>query len=243
MVYRLGTSGWSYPEWRGRFYPEGLTQKKWLPFYAEQFDTVEINMTYYRYPKPETLQGWLDKTPPGFTFTLKANRQITHYKKLQNVKNELRNFYTLADSLYDKLGCILFQLPPSLALNLDLLEDFLSHLSADHKNVIEFRHQTWYTEEVHSLLRSHKVTFCVVSSPELPEQMVETAATSYLRFHGRRGWYTDNYTDDELKDWAGALKTAKAKEVFIYFNNDYHAFAVRNCRTLREFLEADRYKK
>ena len=129
MVYRLGTSGWSYPEWRGRFYPEGLAQKKWLPFYAEQFDTVEINMTYYRYPKPETLQGWLDKTPPGFTFTLKANRQITHYKKLQNVKNELRNFYTLADSLRDKLGCILFQLPPSLALNLDLLEDFLSNFA------------------------------------------------------------------------------------------------------------------
>jgi uncharacterized protein YecE (DUF72 family) len=240
MAYRLGTSGWSYPEWRGRFYPEGLSQKKWLPFYAEHFDTVEINMTYYRYPKPEILHSWLDKTPPEFTFTLKANRQITHYKKLQNVKSDLRYFYILADSLQDKLGCILFQLPPSFALDLDLLKDFLSNLSSNHKNVIEFRHKTWYTEEVYSLLRSHKVTFCVVSSPQLPEHIVETAAASYIRFHGRMGWYKYNYGDDELRDWAEALKKIKAKEVFIYFNNDYHAYAAGNCRSLRKFLHGEK---
>ncbi len=197
-------------------------------------------MTYYRYPKPETLQGWLDKTPPDFTFTLKANRQITHYKKLHNVKSDLRYFYILADTLQDKLGCILFQLPPSLALDLNLLKDFLSHLSSNHKNVIEFRHESWYTEKVYSLLRSHKVIFCVVSSPQLPEHIVETAAVSYFRFHGRIGWYKYNYTDDELKEWAEALKKIKAKEVFIYFNNDYHAYAVGNCKTLREFLHGEK---
>jgi len=154
-------------------------------------------MTFYRFPKPETLKGWLDKTPSNFTFTLKANRQITHYKKLQDVKGDLRYFYLLADSLQERLGCILFQLPPSLTKNMDLLQDFLSHLSPNHKNVIEFRHESWFSEEVYSLLRSHKVTFCVVSSPELPDHIAETAEISYFRFHGRIGWYKYNYADEE----------------------------------------------
>jgi uncharacterized protein YecE (DUF72 family) len=238
MTYLLGTSGWSYPDWKGRFYPEDLPQRKWLPFYAEHFNTVEINMTFYRFPRPETLKGWLDKTPSNFTFTLKANRQITHYKKLQDVKGDLRYFYLLADSLQERLGCILFQLPPSLTKNMDLLQDFLSHLSSSHKNVIEFRHESWFSEDVYSLLRSHKVIFCVVSSPELPDHIVETAKTSYFRFHGRIGWYKYNYTDEELKEWAEAIKKTKSKECFIYFNNDYHAYAVANCKKLDEYLQA-----
>jgi uncharacterized protein YecE (DUF72 family) len=239
MVYLLGTSGWSYPEWKGRFYPENLSQKKWLSFYAEHFSTVEINMTFYRFPKPETLKGWLDKTPSRFTFTLKANRQITHYRKLRDVKNELKYFYILADSLQDRLGCILFQLPPSLTLDLDLLKPFLSNLSSSHKNVIEFRHESWFTEAIYDLLREHKVTFCVVSSPKLPDNIVETAETSYFRFHGRIGWYKYNYSDDELKEWAGAIKKIEAQECFIYFNNDYHAYAVGNCQKLGEFLKKE----
>ena len=238
MTYLLGTSGWSYPDWKGRFYPEDLSQRKWLPFYAEHFNTVEINMTFYRFPKPETLKGWLDKTPSNFTFTLKANRQITHYKKLQDVKGDLRYFYLLADSLQERLGCILFQLPPSLTKNMDLLQGFLSHLSPNHKNVIEFRHESWFSEDVYSLLRSHKVTFCVVSSPELPDHIVETAEASYFRFHGRIGWYKYNYTDEELKEWAEAIKKTKSKECFIYFNNDYRAYAVANCKRLGEYLQA-----
>lgn len=238
MNYLLGTSGWSYPEWKRRFYPEDLPQRKWLPFYAEQFNTVEINMTFYRFPKPETLKGWLDKTPSNFSFTLKANRQITHYKKLQDVKGDLRYFYLLADSLQERLGCILFQLPPSLTKNLDLLQDFLSHLSPSYKNVIEFRHESWFSEDVYSLFRSHQVIFCVVSSPQLPDHIVETAETSYFRFHGRIGWYKYNYTDEELKDWAEAIQKTKSKECFIYFNNDYHAYAVANCKKLGEYLRA-----
>ena len=236
MTYLLGTSGWSYPDWKGRFYPEDIPQRKWLPFYAEHFNTVEINMTFYRYPKPETLKGWLDKTPSNFTFTLKANRQITHYKKLQDVKGDLRYFYLLADSLRERLGCILFQLPPSLTKNMNLLQDFLTHLSPNHKNVIEFRHESWFSEDVYSLLRSHQVIFCVVSSPQLPDHIVETAETSYFRFHGRIGWYKYNYTDEELKDWAEAIQKTKSKECFIYFNNDYHAYAVANCKKLGEYL-------
>lgn len=237
MIYHLGTSGWSYSDWKGRFYPEGVSQKKWLPFYAQHFSTVEINMTFYRYPKVETLKGWLDKVPEDFKFTLKANRQITHYKKIKGVKSDVRYFYILADSLKEKLGCILFQLPPSLTIDLGLLEEFLSTLSQKYKNVIEFRHESWYAQEVYELLRSYKVTFCIVSSKKVPNTIVETAETSYFRFHGLTGGYRYNYSDEELKEWAEAIKKTKAKECYVYFNNDYHAYAVSNCKKLSELLQ------
>ena len=237
MIYHLGTSGWSYKDWKGRFYPEEMSQKKWLPFYAQHFSTVEINMTFYRYPKPETLKGWLDKVPEDFNFTLKANRQITHRKRIKEVKNEVRYFYTLADSLRYKLGCILFQLPPSLTRDLILLEEFLSSLSPNHKNVIEFRHESWYQHEVYELLKSYNVIFCTVSSAKVPKTVVETAESAYFRFHGLTGGYTYSYSEEELEKWAEIIRKTKAKECFVYFNNDYHAHAVENCRTLREFLQ------
>ena len=240
MTYHLGTSGWSYPDWRERFYPEDIPQREWLPFYAQHFNTVEINMTFYRFPKPETLKGWLDKTPPGFSFTLKANRQITHLKKIKGVKSQVRYFYILADSLRDRLGCILFQLPPSLTLNLDLLKDFLLTLSPQYRNVIEFRHESWYREEVYELLRTHNVTICVVSAPELPDHIIETSETSYFRFHGRIGWYKYNYSDEALEDWAEGIKQTRAKECYIYFNNDYQAYAVWNCKKLSELLNGSK---
>jgi uncharacterized protein YecE (DUF72 family) len=236
MIYHLGTSGWSYSGWKGRFYPDEISQKEWLPFYAEHFSTVEINMTFYRFPKPEILRGWLDKTPSHFLFTLKANRQITHRKKIKGVKNDVRYFYILADNLQDRLGCILFQLPPSLTNDMNLLEDFLSSLSPKYRNVIEFRHESWYTDEVYALLKSYKVTFCIVSSTKVPKTTIETAETAYFRFHGLTDGYRYSYSDEELKEWAKTIKETKAKECFIYFNNDYNAHAVSNCAKLEEFL-------
>jgi len=153
------------------------------------------------------------------------------------VKSEIRYFYILADQLREKLGCILFQLPPSLTLKLPLLKDFLALLSPQYKNVIEFRHESWHMTEVYDLLRSYKAIFCIVSSPELPETIVETQDISYFRFHGRIGWYKYNYSDGELKEWAEAIKKTKSKEAYIYFNNDYHAYAVQNCLRLAEFLK------
>jgi uncharacterized protein YecE (DUF72 family) len=237
MIYHLGTSGWSYPGWRGLFYPEGLPAKDWLAFYAEHFSTIEINMTFYRYPKAEMFKTWIEKTPAHFTFTLKANRQITHFKRLKNVHHEVHYFYILAHSLREKLGCILFQLPPSIAMDLSLLEEFLGTLSPDYKNVIEFRHQSWYSEKVHEALRAHNVTFCVVSSARVPHTVVQTAETAYFRFHGLTGGYRYNYSDEELRMWANAIKTSGAKEAYVYFNNDYQAFAVSNCLKLQEFLK------
>jgi uncharacterized protein YecE (DUF72 family) len=236
-AYHLGTSGWSYPGWKGKFYPENLSSHDWLSFYARHFATVEINMTFYRFPKPETLRAWLERTPPHFSFTLKANRRITHIKRLRNVKSEVRYFYILADSLREKLGCILFQLPPSITLDLELLENFLKALSPGYRNVIEFRHETWYSKRTYDLLRSHAVTFCTVSSAKVPGTAVETAPTSYFRFHGLTGGHRYNYADDELREWAETIRAVQAEESSVYFNNDYQSYAVSNCLRLGEMLE------
>lgn len=236
-IYHLGTSGWSYPGWKGRFYPPDLPSSEWLSYYSGHFSTVEINMTFYRYPKPETLRGWLERTPPHFTFTLKANRQITHLKKLRNVKSEVRYFTILADSLREKLGCILFQLPPSIKKDLDLFDEFLLTLSPEHKNVIEFRHESWYDEAVVERLKTRGVTFCTVSSAQVPDTSMESPALAYFRFHGLTGGYRHKYSDEELARWAERISRAKAEERFVYFNNDYQAHAVDNCLKLAGLLK------
>lgn len=235
-VNHLGTSGWSYPGWKGRFYPPDLPRSEWLSFYAGHFSTVEINMTFYRFPRPETLQAWLEKSPPHFTFTLKANRQITHRKKLRNVKSEVRYFTILAESLGEKLGCLLFQLPPSIEKDLELLEEFLQTLSPQHKNVIEFRHESWYNEAVVEKLQARGVTFCTVSSAQVPDTLIEPSNVAYFRFHGLTGGYRHRYSDEDLAHWAEKISGAKAEERYVYFNNDYQAHAVDNCLKLAELV-------
>jgi len=236
-VIRLGTSGWSYPDWRERFYPAGLASRNWLEFYGQQFDTVEVNMTFYRFPKPETLQAWLERTPARFSYSLKAPKQITHLKKLKSVKSDVHYFDLLAGRLADKLGCILYQLPPSLERDQALLEEFLDCLPASRRNVIEFRHTSWYDDKIWELLRGRHVAFCTVSSHNMPSQAVVTSPTAYFRFHGLTGGYRYRYQDEELEDWAKTIRSADFREAFIYFNNDYRAQAVDNCRKLRELLK------
>jgi uncharacterized protein YecE (DUF72 family) len=232
----LGTSGWSYPGWRGRFYPPGLPSRAWLPFYAESFNTVEINMTFYRLPKPDDLRRWADLVPPGFLFTLKANRQITHLKKLRNVGHDVDFFSHLARSLGDRLGCILYQLPPGVSRDDSLLRDFLVVLSPEFRNVIEFRDPSWYAREVYDALREYRTIFCIVSSTKVPADAVRTADTAYFRFHGLTGGYRHNYSEEEIRDWAGVVRTTGATATFAYFNNDYQAYAVENARRLRQLL-------
>ena len=233
----VGTSGWSYPGWRGSFYPPGLPSRGWLPFYSETFDTVEINMTFYRLPKPEDLKKWSDLTPPGFTFTLKANRQITHLKKLQDVGHEVSYFYHLARNLGAKLGCILYQFPPAIVRNDQLLRDFLAVLSPEFKNVVEFRDPSWHAPEVYEILKSKEAIFCIVSSSKVPPDAVRTSNTAYFRFHGLTGGYRHDYSEAELREWAGVVRDTGAGETFAYFNNDYQAAAVRNALRLRDLLK------
>src|SRR5512135_2333137 len=233
----LGTSGWSYPGWRGVFYPPDLPAKTWLEFYAARFPTVEINMTFYRLPTPALLKGWFDRTPPGFRFTLKAFRLITHLKKLRGVEEDLARFYGLAETLEKKLGCVLFQLPPSLGLDLDLLASFLAALSAGHRNVIEFRHPSWYDERVFELMRRRRTAFCIVPSGRVPSTPVETADVAYVRFHGPSGRYDSSYSDAELAGWAETIRHLRASDRFVYFNNDFRGYAVSDCSRLRDLLE------
>jgi uncharacterized protein YecE (DUF72 family) len=207
-------------------------------FSAPRSKTVEVNMTFYRFPKPETLRSWVERTPADFTLTLKANRQITHLKKLRNVQGDVRSFYHLADFLREKLGCILFQLPPSITLDLELVEEFLAALSPAYRNVVEFRHESWYTAEVSELLRARGVTFCAVSSTQVPPAVNATSPVAYFRFHGLAGGYRYNYSDEELQAWARTIKAVKAEDCYIYFNNDYQAHAVRNALKLAEYLQS-----
>lgn len=238
-IFYLGTSGWSYAGWKGIFYPPGLPPRDWLGFYARHFATVEINMTFYRLPKPETLKGWVDKTPPGFCFTLKANRLITHLKRLRGVSGDVRDFYALAETLGRKLGCVLFQLPPSIPQDLELLAGFLGTLSPGYRNVIEFRHASWYDPRVFELMRRHGTGFCTVPSGSVPDATVETSAVAYFRFHGPTGRYDSSYSDQELAGWAAVIKRAAAAERFVYFNNDVQGFAVRNGLKMRDLLGID----
>jgi uncharacterized protein YecE (DUF72 family) len=236
MKIYIGTSGWSYPNWKVRFYPRELSSRDWLEFYSQTFDTVEINMTFYRSPKTETLRTWREKTSENFKFSLKASRQITHIKKLQKVEHDMEHFAFLARQLGEKVGCLLYQLPPSLTKNLDLLEAFLQSLPDGFNQVIEFRHPSWYAPEVYHLLSNYKAIFCVVSSKRVPTDIVVTSEVAYFRFHGLTGGYRYCYTDEELKKWAEAISRIEAKEIYIYFNNDYQAYAVFNAMTLKRFL-------
>ncbi len=238
MKVYIGCSGWNYRDWRGKFYPEKLAQKNWLQFYSEEFNTVEINSTFYRFPKDETVAKWRDTVPENFKFTLKGSRFITHMKKLNEVEESVMNFNTTAGIMGKKLGSVLWQLPPSLHRDDERLNGFLQLLDPKIKNVIEFRHESWYDEEVYELLKKNKAVFCSISSPRFPEEMVSTAETGYVRFHGKgKKWYDYYYSEEELKEWAEMIKDSGLKEIFIYFNNDIHANAPENARQLRELLK------
>ena len=234
----LGTSGWSYAHWKGKFYPLKLNSSKWLEFYARHFNTAEVNMTFYRTPRLIILKNWYKKTPRDFTFTLKASRFITHIKKLKGVKKEVKNFYKLADNLKEKLACILWQLPPSLKFNPEKLEGFLKILDNTYKNVVEFRNASWWQEQTYKLMKKYKAIFCVVSSPKLPKDIIVSSKIAYFRFHGEASWYGSNYSKQELKGWASKIKkaTKRCSQAYIYFNNDYNAYAIKNCQELKNLL-------
>lgn len=237
MNYYLGCSGWSYNHWIDIFYPSNLERREWLIFYSKHFNSVEVNATFYRFPFTNVVKGWYNKTPRDFNLTLKANRQITHVKKLKNVDSLLESFYKYADLLKEKLGCILFQVHPFLKKNVKLLEDFVNKLDKTKKNVIEFRNTSWYDKEVYKILEKNNIGFCIVSAPKLPEEVISTTDFGYVRFHGKDSWYNYNYSKREMSDWAEKIKKLDVEDVFVYFNNDFNAYAVENCQQLYSLLK------
>jgi len=239
LHYYIGTSGWHYDHWRHRFYPEKLAKPKWLEFYAANFTTVELNNSFYRLPSEAAFATWRDSSPVNFTFAVKVSRFITHIKRLRDTEEAVEKFISRAQILGEKLGPLLYQLPPNMHRDDERLESFLSILPQGMKHVFEFRHQSWLEEPVFKILDKYNIGLCVFDMSSLSCPLVVTADFAYVRFHGSTGLYWSCYSDEELTDWAKRLAdlAVNLKAVYIYFNNDAEAFAVRNAMTLRGYLQ------
>ncbi|MCW4030432.1 MAG: DUF72 domain-containing protein [Candidatus Bathyarchaeota archaeon] len=235
--YYLGCSGFYYPLWIGRFYPPKLKKTQWLPYYAQFFNTLEVNNTFYRYPTEKLLAGWNQNPPPDFRFTLKANRAITHTRKFHNTTQLTETFYKLAHLLGEKLLAVLFQLPPFMHKNMALLDEIAAQMDSKVLNVLEFRHKSWWDHEVYDFLARRGLVFCSVFAPELPEALVASGGVVYVRFHGKNGLYHGDYPEAELADWAQKIRDQTPSRVLCYFNNDINAYAPKNCQTLKKLLE------
>ncbi|MFP4470981.1 MAG: DUF72 domain-containing protein [Bacteroidales bacterium] len=232
-----GCSGFNYDHWVGAFFPEDIPKKEWLEYYAEKFDSVEINATFYNLPKEQTLINWYHRVPGNFKFTLKGSRYVTHQKKLNDAKEPVKKFYDLARVLKGKLGCILWQLPGNQHKDVEKLKEFCKALSPDFNNVMEFRHNSWWDEEVYEVLKKNQVTFCIISAPdELSDEPVKTTDRVYMRFHGRENWYRHHYSEKELKQWVEKIRKLNPSQVYTYFNNDFKAYAPENAKTFSKLI-------
>jgi uncharacterized protein YecE (DUF72 family) len=237
---RIGCSGWIYRSWKDVFYPPGCPQRRWLEYYASQFDTVEVNSTFYGLPKRETVAAWVQRTPPGFLFTIKASRYLTHLKRLADMDQGVQRFWERIEPLAEnpRMGPILWQLPPNFHRDDARLGAALWQLPPG-RHAFEFRHPSWFVPEVLALLREHGVALTIAHHPQRPWQPCElTADFTIVRMHygarGRRG----NYSETELREWAGRIATwSREADVFVYFNNDWEAFAPRNARRLKQLLQ------
>jgi uncharacterized protein YecE (DUF72 family) len=239
---RVGCSGWAYRDWRGGFYPARLPQREWLGYYARHFETVEVNNTFYRLPSADAVNGWIAQTPRGFRFTVKASRYITHVKRLNDPDKYVERFLASIDPLAKarKLEAILWQLPPTFRRDDDRLDAALEVITAraPGRHAIEFRHPSWFTADVYSLLRGRRVALAIADDPEFPfQQRVRTTGWTYVRMHrggrGRRG----HYSDAELAIWRRRIAAWRATtDVLVYFNNDQEACAVANAARLSSGL-------
>jgi len=232
----IGTSGFYYEHWIGKCYPETISKRELLPYYAQSLKTVEINSTFYHFPRQSTIAHWLEITPEDFLFTLKANRSITHIKKLSDAGHEVRAFLHTIKPLKRKLGSILFQLPPQLKIDIALLDRFLSILPPGYRYVLEFRHASWMESVVFDLMRLHSVGFCINDFGRRWTPSLATASFAYFRMHGPLGRYNGIYSREELETLCGKMKghSSEGREVFCYFNNDTEGFAWQNARELIE---------
>lgn len=233
----IGTSGFSYPHWKENFYPEKLNQKKWLNYYSQVFSTVELNTTFYHLPLASTIENWHAQVPEHFLFTIKASRYITHQKRLHDCKESLRIFYERIHGLKSKIGPILFQLPPSFKMDKERLIGFIKLLKKSKQHVFEFRHESWYVDEIYDLLKKNKIALCItdLNGKQSPEEI--TTDFTYIRLHGPRKAYQGSYGPQLLKVWKDKIEHwSKKVSVFCYFDNDEKAYAISDAKLLKEKL-------
>lgn len=233
----IGTSGWNYKHWKEKFYPSGIPQKKWLEFYYNHFKTVELNNSFYRLPEVKTFDNWRNSTPDDFIFSVKASRYITHIKKLSD-KESLQEFLKRAKHLKEKLGPILFQLPPGWKFNEERFFSFIKMLPKKYKYTFEFRNETWWNDKVLNILEENNIAFCIFEIGGKITAREVTADFIYVRLHGPGAPYQGSYNYNVLKDWADFFSSMKkkGKEIWCYFDNDQNAYAANNAGELLEIL-------
>jgi len=235
---RVGTSGWTYPHWKGRFYPPSVRVKDRFAYYASQFDTVEINGSFYRLPSEKAVRAWAEQAPPGFVYAWKASRFITQAKKLKDVEDPVKLVFSRMTPLGDAVGPALFQLPPQLRVNLDRLAEFLAFLPKPLRTTIEFRHPSWYTPAILNLLADHDVALCISDHHDAPAPWEVTASFAYVRGHGPGGRYIGRYPARELDRWAKAISgwIDGGRDVYAYFDNDIEGAAPLDAHDLTRRL-------
>jgi uncharacterized protein YecE (DUF72 family) len=241
-MIRVGTSGWVYGDWRERFYPKGVAQKRWLSYYAERFDTVELNATTYRLPKEHQVRIWCETVPPNFRYTVKLSRLITHRKTLPARVDEFIENYMARAACFEegKVAQILVQFPPFLERDDAHLEAFLDKLPRHHRYVVEFRHKSWLVPQVEALLRERQIALCIHDYPGFRmRDIVTSGELAYVRLHGYEGLYVGSYPKRSLQRWARRVEAlaAQARDVYVYFNNDTKAAAPFDARRLRDMLK------
>lgn len=230
----IGCSGFYYKEWKELFYPKGLAQTKWFDFYARHFNTLEINNTFYRFPEQKLFDNWYAKAPLDFTFSVKVPRIITHLQKFNNTEKILSDFYTIAQQgLKEMLGPILFQLPPQMKYDEALLQNIIKQISIFHKNVIEFRHISWWRREVFEALQEANIVFCGVSYPGLISDAVVDLPVAYYRFHGVPKLYYSQYEETFINRIASQINHSQVTEAYLYFNNTASGAALENAKYLQ----------
>lgn len=232
---KIGCSGWHYVNWRGQFYPVRYSPRNFLSFYAQHFNTVEINNTFYQYPSLKIMESWYQNTPADFTLSIKINRHFTHTKRLTNVKEELDEFYSYGTILKQKLGYYLFQFPRTFNFNSENLSRILLALNPSYNNVVEFRNTSWWDPIVFDAFRSANIVFCTVSGFPVPDDLIIINKRAYIRFHGDPT-YSLPYSNKELNIWKMKLIQAGLNECWAYFNNTNQGYATINAKELQELL-------
>jgi uncharacterized protein YecE (DUF72 family) len=243
IKWHIGCSGFSYKEWKEEFYPAGLAQSKWFHYYTQHFDTLELNVTFYRFPTANSLKGWYEKAPAGFSFSAKVPRSITHYKKFEDTERMVNDFYSLLrEGLKEKLACVLFQLPPTLVYSKEKLYKIISQVDPAFTNVIEFRHDSWWRKDVQALLKKQNISFCGVSFPKISfDDAVVNTPNCYYRFHGVPRLFYSEYDEAFIeKIYDQISNNRKVRTAYIYFNNTASLAALHNARYFKKLAELQR---